>query len=58
MAVTTDLIVGFPGETDKDFEESMDFLKKAGFAQVHVFKYSRREGTVAAGEGRTRFRKR
>lgn len=49
VAVTTDLIVGFPGETDKDFEESMDFLKKAGFAQVHVFKYSRREGTVAAG---------
>ncbi len=47
-AITTDLIVGFPGETEDDFEESLAFLRQIGFAQVHVFKYSKREGTAAA----------
>ncbi len=46
-AVTTDIITGFPGETEKEFEETMDFAKKAGFAKIHVFKYSRRYGTIA-----------
>ncbi|MBQ7917119.1 MAG: tRNA (N(6)-L-threonylcarbamoyladenosine(37)-C(2))-methylthiotransferase MtaB [Firmicutes bacterium] len=48
VAITTDMIVGFPGETDEDFEESLAFLGKVGFSQVHVFKYSKRAGTVAA----------
>ncbi len=47
-AITTDVMVGFPGESDKDFEESVEFVKKIGFAQAHVFPYSKREGTVAA----------
>lgn len=47
-AITTDLIVGFPGETEEDFEESLAFLRQIGFSQVHVFKYSKRDGTVAA----------
>lgn len=46
-AITTDIIVGFPGETEEEFEETCAFLKKAAFAQVHVFKYSRRQGTMA-----------
>ncbi len=46
-AITTDIITGFPGETEKEFEETMDFAKKAGFAKIHVFKYSRRYGTIA-----------
>lgn len=48
VAVTTDVIVGFPGESDADFEESYRFVKEIGFAGVHVFQYSPREGTVAA----------
>ncbi len=44
---TTDVMVGFPGETDEDFAESVDFVKKTGFSRVHVFRYSRRKGTVA-----------
>ena len=47
-AVTTDLIVAFPGETEEEFRESLDFMKTCGFALVHVFPYSRREGTPAA----------
>lgn len=47
-SVTTDIIVGFPGETDEDFEQSMDFAEKIGFAKIHVFPYSIRKGTVAA----------
>ena len=48
VALTTDIIVGFPGETDQEFEESLAFVQKIGFARVHVFEYSKREGTVAA----------
>jgi len=47
-AVTTDLIVAFPGETEEEFAESLTFMKTCGFALVHVFPYSRREGTPAA----------
>lgn len=47
-AITTDVIVGFPGETQDEFEESRDFLEKIEFYEVHVFKYSIRKGTVAA----------
>ena len=47
-AVTTDLIVAFPGETEEEFEESLAFMQTCGFALVHVFPYSRREGTPAA----------
>lgn len=46
-AITTDLIVGFPGETEEDFRQTLDFLRQADFAQVHVFPYSRRKGTRA-----------
>lgn len=46
--IGTDLMVGFPGETDRDFEESYQFCAKLGFSRMHVFKYSRREGTPAA----------
>ncbi len=47
-AVTTDLIVAFPGETEEEFGESLAFLRTCGLALVHVFPYSRREGTPAA----------
>ncbi len=46
-AITTDVIVGFPGETEEDFEETYNFLKKVSFAQMHIFKYSVRKGTRA-----------
>ncbi len=46
---TTDVIVGFPGETEKEFEETYEFVKKIGFSHIHVFKFSKREGTKAAG---------
>ncbi|MGP1432809.1 MAG: tRNA (N(6)-L-threonylcarbamoyladenosine(37)-C(2))-methylthiotransferase MtaB [Catonella sp.] len=46
--ITTDIIVGFPGETDKEFEETAAFVKEVGFLKVHVFPYSKREGTYAA----------
>ncbi len=48
-ALTTDVIVGFPGETKEEFEETCAFVKEASFYEIHVFKYSRRDGTVAAG---------
>ena len=47
-AITTDVIVGFPGETEEEFLETVEFVKKVGFASIHVFPYSRRDGTVAA----------
>lgn len=46
-AVTTDLIVGFPGETEDEFAETLDFVREIGLAQTHVFKYSKRKGTRA-----------
>ena len=48
IAITTDVIVGFPGETEEMFMETYNFIKEVGFAQLHVFPYSIREGTVAA----------
>ena len=48
LAVTTDIIVGFPGETDEEFQESYRFCEKMGFANIHVFPYSPRLGTEAA----------
>ena len=49
VAITTDVIVGFPGETDQEFTESMQFCRQIGFARIHVFSYSPRSGTAAAG---------
>lgn len=46
-AITTDVIVGFPGETEKEFEETVEFLTKVGFFETHIFPYSRRKGTIA-----------
>ncbi|WP_094602901.1 Threonylcarbamoyladenosine tRNA methylthiotransferase MtaB [Sporomusa silvacetica DSM 10669] len=48
IAITTDIIVGFPGETDELFESTMNFVATIGFAKIHVFPYSRRTGTPAA----------
>lgn len=47
-SVTTDLIVGFPGESEEEFKQTLRFIRRCAFAQVHVFPYSPREGTVAA----------
>ena len=47
-AVTTDVIAGFPGETEQEHRETMAFLRQVGFARLHVFPYSRRPGTKAA----------
>lgn len=47
-AITTDVIVGFPGETEEEFETTRAFLKKIGFFEIHIFKYSVRKGTKAA----------
>jgi len=46
-AVTTDMIVAFPGETEEEFNESLAFIRKCGFADMHIFPYSRRPGTPA-----------
>ena len=48
VAVTTDVIVGFPGETEDDFAETCHFVKQCGFAKMHIFPYSKRKGTPAA----------
>ncbi|NLC94478.1 MAG: tRNA (N(6)-L-threonylcarbamoyladenosine(37)-C(2))-methylthiotransferase MtaB [Bacilli bacterium] len=48
IAITTDVIVGFPGETEEEFRETYEFIKKVGFSSLHVFPYSRRSGTKAA----------
>lgn len=48
-AITTDIMVGFPGETDEEFEKSLLFAQRIGFSKIHVFTYSEREGTAAAG---------
>ncbi len=47
-ALTTDIITGFPGETEEEFEETCSFVKRVGFYELHVFPYARREGTAAA----------
>ncbi|MHB0976267.1 MAG: tRNA (N(6)-L-threonylcarbamoyladenosine(37)-C(2))-methylthiotransferase MtaB [Candidatus Aquicultorales bacterium] len=48
VALTTDVIVGFPGETDDDFERTLDAVREAGFGKVHIFRFSQRRGTPAA----------
>ena len=48
LSLTTDIIVGFPGETEEEFKESYDFVDSIDFYETHIFKYSRREGTKAA----------
>jgi threonylcarbamoyladenosine tRNA methylthiotransferase MtaB len=49
LAVTSDLMVGFPGESESDFRESLDFVERMDFARLHVFRFSPRPGTAAAG---------
>jgi threonylcarbamoyladenosine tRNA methylthiotransferase MtaB len=46
--ITTDIIVGFPGETEQEWQDSFDFIKQTGFGHIHIFTYSSREGTKAA----------
>ena len=48
FGITTDIIAGFPGETDADFEDSLDLVRQAGFGRTHVFRYSQRKGTAGA----------
>ncbi len=48
ISITTDVIVGFPGETDENFSETIDTINKIKFSKLHVFPYSKREGTIAA----------
>ncbi len=48
VALTTDVIVGFPGETEEEFQETYDFIKECGFNMLHVFPFSSREGTAAS----------
>ncbi len=48
IAVSTDIIVGFPGETEEDFSDALSFVEKMNFSRMHVFPYSKREGTPAA----------
>jgi threonylcarbamoyladenosine tRNA methylthiotransferase MtaB len=48
FSVTTDVIVGFPGETDQEFEETCEFVQEIGFAKIHVFPFSARRNTAAA----------
>ncbi len=48
LALSTDFIVGFPGETDADFQATLEVVEQVGFAQAYTFKYSPRPGTPAA----------
>src|SRR5690625_5631281 len=48
LAITSDVIVGFPGETEEEFKETYDFIKEVGYSELHVFPFSRRTGTPAA----------
>ncbi|HBG81443.1 TPA: tRNA (N(6)-L-threonylcarbamoyladenosine(37)-C(2))-methylthiotransferase MtaB [candidate division CPR2 bacterium] len=47
IAITTDIIVGFPGETEGEFKETLEFVKEIKFAKIHIFRYSKRPGTAA-----------
>ena len=47
-AITTDVIVGFPGETEEEFETTKEYVDHIGFYEMHIFKYSKRKGTKAA----------
>ena len=47
-AITADMIVGFPGETEEEFAESLDFIQRCAFSSMHIFPYSKRPGTPAA----------
>ncbi len=49
VSITTDIMTGFPGETESEFKQSCDFVQSIGFSQIHVFQYSVRDGTKAAG---------
>ncbi len=49
VAITTDIITGFPGENEEEFVQTVDFVKKVEFYETHIFKYSKRQGTIAAG---------
>ncbi len=49
ISITTDIIVGFPSETEEEFQETLDFAREMEFTKIHVFPFSKREGTVAAG---------
>ena len=51
VSITTDIIVGFPGETEEDFQETIAFVKKVRLSDIHVFRYSPRKGTPAASYG-------
>lgn len=51
IALSTDVIVGFPGETDDDFEQTRELVRRCDFMRLHVFKYSKRPGTPAAARG-------
>lgn len=48
IAISSDIIVGFPGETDEEFEQSINLVEELAFSRLHIFRYSRREGTPAA----------
>lgn len=48
ISLTTDIIVGFPGETEQEFQETYDLARRVGFTKIHVFRYSKRQGTPAA----------
>ena len=48
VGITTDVIVGFPGETDEEFKKTLEFVEEIGFSAMHIFKYSPRQGTPAA----------
>ncbi|MBW6467818.1 MAG: MiaB/RimO family radical SAM methylthiotransferase [Coriobacteriia bacterium] len=48
VAITTDVMVGFPGESPRDFEDTLELVEEVGFTRLHVFRYSKREGTAAA----------
>ena len=48
ISITTDVIVGFPGETEEDFNETYNFIKQVNFSKIHVFPYSKRDGTKAS----------